>query len=89
MNWQIKIPSSAQRQLEVLADSVWREAMDAIADLSEDPFPSGSIPLRGHAGLYRIRIYRNQYRVVYRVSERQHKVVIERVRPRASAYRGL
>jgi mRNA-degrading endonuclease RelE of RelBE toxin-antitoxin system len=36
-----------------------------------------------------IRFYRDQYRIIYRFSEHQHKVIIWRVRPRGSAYRGL
>jgi len=89
MNWTIRIPNSAQRELDELPDSVWREAIEAIADLREDPFPYDSVLLEGHSDLYRIKFYRNQYRMVYRVSERQRRVIIVRVRPRGTAYRGL
>jgi mRNA-degrading endonuclease RelE of RelBE toxin-antitoxin system len=45
--------------------------------------------LEGQTNLYRIRFYREQYRIVYRVSEHQRRVIVERVRPRGTAYRGL
>lgn len=89
MNWKIKIPNSAQRELDRLPDNVWQEGIEAIADLREDPLPYGSILLEGYTDLYRIRFYRNQYRIVYRVSEQQRRVIIMRVRPRGSAYQGL
>ena len=63
--------------------------MQAIVDLREDPFPYGSIPLEGHTDLYRIRFYREQYRLVYQVSEKRRSVIITSVRPRRDAYRGL
>jgi len=89
MSWRSEISNSSQRELDALPDSVWREAVEAISDLAEDPFPSGSIALRGHQGLYRIRIYSGRYRIIYRVSGKQGRVIIKRVRPRASAYQGL
>lgn len=58
-------------------------------DLEEDPFPEGSTELEGHRGVYRIRCGDDAYRIVYRVSEKRRKVIVQRIRPRASAYRGL
>jgi mRNA-degrading endonuclease RelE of RelBE toxin-antitoxin system len=60
-----------------------------LRDLAEDPFPEGSKELQGHRGLYRIRCCRGVYRIVYRVSEKQRKVIAQRIRPRASTYMGL
>jgi mRNA interferase RelE/StbE len=88
MGWRIEIPSSSQRELDALPDSVWREVIKAIADLGEDPFPPGCIRLRGHTGLYRVRAYFDRYRIVHHVSEKQDRVIVER-RLRGSAYRGL
>jgi len=76
-------------ELDQLTDSIREQAMQSIADLAEDPFPAGSIPLRGYRHLYRIRFYRDQYRVIYRVSEIQRRVLVLRVRPRGNAYKGL
>ena len=89
MSWTVRVPHSVQRELDELRDSVWREALAAIADLQEDPFPDGSIPLRGCTDLYRIKFYRDAYRIVYQVSRKQRRVILTRVRPRGTAYQGL
>lgn len=70
-------------------DRVKAEAAQAIQYLAEDPLPQGSVELRGHPNVYRIRCCRDSYRIVYRVSAQQRKVIVLRVRPRASAYQGL
>jgi mRNA interferase RelE/StbE len=87
--WSIDFKLSARKEFHQLDDRAKAEAKKAIADLAEDPFPEGSIELRGHPGLYRIRFFRDGYRIVYSVSEKQQKVVVQRVRPRGSAYHGL
>jgi len=87
--WKVSILPSAQSELDQLDDRIRHAAMQAIVDLGEDPFPFGSIPLEGQKNLYRIRFYREQYRIVYRVSEHQRRVIVERVRPRGTAYQGL
>lgn len=87
--WRVDFKVSARKEFHQLDDRVKAEAEQAIADLAEDPFPPGSIELRGHPGFYRIPFYRNAYRIVYSISEKQRKVIIQRLRPRRSAYHGL
>ena len=65
------------------------EAAQTLADLIESPIPFDAIPLRGYPDSYRIRLYRDQYRILYRISEHQRRVIVERVRPRGTAYQGL
>ena len=89
MSRRIEIPADARRELDRLPDRVWLEAKEVIAEMQEDPIRPGSVPLRGRVAWYRVRFYRNQYRIVYQVSEKQHCVIVRRVRPRASAYAGL
>ena len=62
--WRLSIRPSAGREIEGLPESVWQEAIAVIKDLRDDPFPTGSIPLRGYRNLYRVRFYRDQYRIV-------------------------
>ena len=89
MSWTVRIPRSVQRELDQLPDNVWKEAIATITELKEDPFPHGSIPLRGHTDLYRIKFYRDEHRIVYQVSEKQRRVIITRVRSRSAVYEGL
>jgi len=87
--WKVDVLPSAQRELDALAERVRFEAVQAILDLSEEPIPQDALELEGHRHAYRIRCHRDQYRIVYRVSEQQRRVLILRVRLRASAYDGL
>ena len=88
MPWILIIPPYTERDLRQLPDNIWRSAMETIADLREDPFPEGSLQLEGFQNLYRVRFH-GSYRIVYRVSAGRRRVIVERVRPRATAYRGL
>ena len=44
--------------------------------------------MRGHTHRRRIKFYRDQYRILYDVFERQKAIYIFRVRPRKDVYRG-
>ena len=55
--------------------------------LPEDPRPRGTKSLKGHPGLYRIRV--GEYRVVYEIDDAARVVTVTRVRLRAQAYRNL
>ena len=82
------VSRSALTELAKLEDTIKDEAVEAIAELREDPFPPGAIPLRGSINRYRIKFYRNRYRIIYQVSVKQHRVIVTRVRHRSSAYLG-
>jgi mRNA-degrading endonuclease RelE of RelBE toxin-antitoxin system len=87
--WSVQILPDARRALRALDEDVRLEAVQAIAELTEDPFPFDCVQMEGYADLYRVRFYGERYRVVYRVIERSRKVLITRVGPRGSVYGGL
>jgi mRNA-degrading endonuclease RelE of RelBE toxin-antitoxin system len=87
--WAVSLRGSAQRELDQLDDSVRYVAIEAIIGLEDDPFPFGSILLRGYTNLYRLKFYGDQFRLVYTVSEKQRRIIVERVRSRSTAYLGL
>jgi mRNA-degrading endonuclease RelE of RelBE toxin-antitoxin system len=39
--------------------------------------------------MYAARFYRGRYRMIYKVSTKQRRVIVLRVRTRASAYKGM
>jgi len=86
--WSVRTLPEAQSDLDELPDPVRAEALAAIEDLAYDPFPPGSIPLRGHAHRYRIKFYSNRYRIIYDVSQNQKTIKILRARERRDVYRG-
>ena len=87
--YTVSITPAAERDLDELDDPVRQEAMETLAALEEDPFPAGSVLMRGYTNLYRIKFYREAYRIVYTISKKQQRVIIERVRPRGTVYIGL
>lgn len=84
--WAVSVLPAAQREMDGLDDSM---RFEALTDLEEDPFPAGSILLRSYTDLYRVKFYRDQFRVVSTVSEEQRRGIVARVRTRSTAYAGL
>ena len=87
--WSVRTLPRAQREIDRLPDAVRYEALEAIQDLAEVPFPPDSLLLRGYSHSHRIKFYGNQYRILYHASESQRTIYVFRVRPRQDAYRGL
>jgi mRNA-degrading endonuclease RelE of RelBE toxin-antitoxin system len=87
--WKVSILPSARRELDKLSEAVRNEAIAEIISLGDDPFPQGHVELRRNPGMYRVRFYRKQYRIIYQVSEKQRKVIVVRVRLRPTAYIGF
>jgi mRNA-degrading endonuclease RelE of RelBE toxin-antitoxin system len=88
-NWSVEFTASARREFKLLGARERSAAVRAIFDLAENPFLAGSIALRGYSNLYRIRFWHGRFRMIYYVSEKQHKVVVTRLRPRGTAYIGM
>ncbi len=58
-----------------------------IEKLQNEPFPHGVEKLEGANRLYRIRV--GDYRVIYQVDPKVHRIVILYIRHRQDAYRAL
>jgi mRNA-degrading endonuclease RelE of RelBE toxin-antitoxin system len=86
VRWEVRVERRANGELKQLPHAARREAVSAILDPCEDPFPTGVVKLQGYASAYRIRIYHDQYRIVYRVYERKRRIDVLRIRPRSTAY---
>jgi mRNA-degrading endonuclease RelE of RelBE toxin-antitoxin system len=90
MNWRLKIPDEADQEIARLpTEDLQEEALAIIDDLAEDPFPGDDLEMRKYKDQYRIRFGSEAYRIVYSVDLKQRVVTILRVRPRATAYRGM
>ncbi|MFO1363983.1 MAG: type II toxin-antitoxin system RelE/ParE family toxin [Burkholderiales bacterium] len=76
---------SARKELQGLDPQVARRILKQIEVLVTDPRPSGVVKLEGAADLWRIRV--GQWRVVYRISDRERLVDVIAVRHRSDAYR--
>lgn len=87
--WLLVTNLQSEFDLDRLPDSVRQEAVKAILELKHDPFPPGHVKLTGYINHYRVRFYRNAYRLVYQVSLKNKRIVILRVAHRNDVYRGM
>jgi mRNA-degrading endonuclease RelE of RelBE toxin-antitoxin system len=87
--WAVEPDPRARREIGELRDPARREARHLLEDLHDFPLELADTILEGHEGLYAARSYRGRYRMLYRVSPKQRRVIVLRVRPRETAYEGL
>ena len=76
---------SARKELQNLDPQVARRIIKQVEALVTDPRPTGVVKLEGAADLWRIRV--GQWRVVYRISDRDRLVDVVAVRHRSDVYR--
>ena len=76
---------SARKELQNLDPQVARRILKQTEALVSNPRPSGVVKLEGASDLWRIRV--GEWRVVYRISDRDRLVDVIAVRHRSDAYR--
>lgn len=84
-DYAVVFARSARKELQNLDPQVARRIIKQIEALMIDPRPSGVVKLEGATDLWRIRV--GQWRVVYRISDRDRLVDVVAVRHRSDAYR--
>jgi mRNA interferase RelE/StbE len=84
-DYAVVFARSARKELQNLDPQVARRIVKQIEALVTDPRPAGVVKLEGATDLWRIRI--GQWRVVYRISDRDRLVDIIAVRHRGDAYK--
>jgi mRNA-degrading endonuclease RelE of RelBE toxin-antitoxin system len=89
MTWNVEVKPSAAKEIRALPDAAKHDAGELIRALYESPIELADTVLEGQDNLYAARFCRGRYRLVYRVSPKQRRVVVLRARPREAAYEGL
>jgi mRNA interferase RelE/StbE len=84
-DYAVVFARSARKELQNLDPQVARRILKAIEALLGNPRPSGVVKLEGASDLWRVRV--GEWRVVYRISDRDHLVDVIAVRHRRDAYR--
>ena len=84
-DYSIVFARSARKELQSLDPQVARRILKQIEALVANPRPSGVVKLEGASDLWRIRV--GEWRVVYRISDRDRLVDVVAVRHRRDAYR--
>ncbi|MBI2434406.1 MAG: type II toxin-antitoxin system RelE/ParE family toxin [Candidatus Hydrogenedentes bacterium] len=84
-SYQIEWDPAAKREFRSLPRQLQSRIVSKINALAANPRPSGIRKLSGEEDAYRLRV--GDYRVVYRLLDRQVLIIIVRVRHRREAYR--
>ena len=84
MIYTIEISPAGLRSLSRLPRGIRRRMDEKIQDLAAQPRPPGVKKLRGQDELYRIRV--GDYRILYVIEDRVHRVVIRKVGNRSDIY---
>lgn len=84
-DYAIVFARTARKELEALPAAVVQRIVLKIAGLAHNPGPRGSKKIQGEKNLWRIR--HADYRVIYRVIDRQKSVDIISIRHRRDAYK--
>ena len=82
--YTVSISKSAEKELSKLPVQEIVKIRDAVADLTDDPRPSGCKKLKGFKDLYRIRI--GHYRVIYSIQDSILTVEVLKVGDRKDIY---
>ena len=84
-DYTVVFARSARKELQNLDPQVGRRILKQIEALVANPRPSGVVKLEGASDLWRIRV--GEWRVVYRIADRDRLVDVIAVRHRRDAYR--
>ena len=83
--YQVTFARSARRELEDLPQGLAARILTRIKALAGNPRPHGCRKLQGPSQLWRIRV--GEYRVVYKIDDKDLIVDITVIRHRREAYR--
>jgi mRNA interferase RelE/StbE len=81
--YKIFLLPSAQKDFNSLKGKSFIQIRDKILALSENPRPTGCLKLTAENG-YRLRS--GDYKIVYRINDKEKKVFIYRIKHRKDAY---
>lgn len=83
----LQYTSTALKGIKKLDGSSRRRIRKAIEALAEDPRPSGSVPIKGHVDMWRIRV--GDYRIRYTINDGVLVVLVLKVASRGGFYDDL
>jgi len=83
--YEILFARSARKDLEKISFQIANRILNKIEMLSKDPRPRGCEKLKGGENLWRIRI--GNYRVIYKIFDKEKLIDIFIIRHRSEAYR--
>ena len=85
MNYVIKIPKSAQKQIDNLSNTVKDRILEKIESLEIEPRLFGVVKLKNSECEYRLRV--GDYRVRYEIDDAKQTILILQCKHRREVYR--
>jgi len=79
-HWKSRLLSETEREYAGLADAGRAAALAVLYDLAADPLLIASSAVGGHRGYYRTAFYRDQCRMIYKISKARREAVVTRIR---------
>jgi mRNA interferase RelE/StbE len=87
MAYQVFFNPAAKRDLEKPDKTTLRKIRSKTITLSENPRPQGAKKIKEKKDHYRLRM--GDYRILYKIKDRDQKVIIVRILHRKDVYRRL
>lgn len=84
-SFKLELKTSLEHDLKKIDRQFIPKILDAIDNLSQNPFPTQSKKLQGTELTYRLRV--GDYRVIYQVDGDNNIITVFHVRHRKDAYR--
>lgn len=73
-----------------MEDGPRQAAIDLLEDLREfGPTLALAIQLRAHKDVWRARFHNDRYRMIYQDARGEKRIIVKRIRVRASAYKSM
>ena len=85
--YTVSLKPAAVRQLEGFPRDIQERIVARLTSLGGNPRPPGTEKLKGSVGLFRVRV--GDYRIVYRIEEDRHVVLVVKIGHRRDVYRGF
>lgn len=82
--YKLLLLPSAGKDLDNLPDQIFRKIKEKLLSLKDNPRQSGCIKLTGEEG-YRLKS--GDYRILYRIDDKEKAVYIYKIKHRREAYR--
>ena len=86
-SFTLSFKNSVEKDCRKIPKDLLPNIFEHIENLSGNPLPHDAIKLAGADSLYRIRV--GEYRVIYRVMHESREVIVQYIRHRSVAYRGM
>nr|BAJ48236.1 plasmid stabilization system protein [Candidatus Caldarchaeum subterraneum] len=85
MKYRVVLSRRAYRTLGTLDKTVRKRIVEKLDELGDNPYPRGCIKIHEKNDIYRIRV--GDYRVLYKIDNKQTTILIIKIDHRETVYR--